>query len=331
MKLSFKTIRLISLTVIAAILLSQTSILQNILTPKSAYAIGDLTVTWQGAGTGDTGPMFTVANMAPGQSEQKTITVVNGAATSRPVGIRGVKTDETGSIGDVMEIIISKSGTDLYGGTTGTKTLTQFFTDSLLPDGIGLGQLNPGATAIYTVKVDFQQSANNDYQDKTLTFNLIIGLSIDVPTACESMDLDFAHPIMGTKKSEKINGTNGNDLIFALEGSDIVDGKNGDDCILGGTGSDALKGRNGNDVILGEAGSDSLEGGSNNDILFGGVGSDSLKGGNENDELYGEAGSDSLKGENGNDTLIGGTQSDSANGGANTDTCDAEAESNCEI
>lgn len=348
MKLSFKTIRLISLTVIAAILLSQTSILQNIITPKSAYAVGDLTVTWEGAGTGDTGPMFTVANMAPGQASQKTITVQNDAASARPIGIRGVKMQETGSLGDAMEITISRSGTDLYGGTSGIKTVSQFFTDSLSPNGITLGLLNSGATASYQVKVSFKNTANNTFQNKNLAFNLLIGLAIDIPAACHTMAIDFAHPIMGTGKSEKINGTNGNDLILALEGSDSVDGKNGNDCIIGGAGSDSLKGNNGKDVLLGDNGSDSLDGGNNEDVLLGGDGSDSLTGGNENDELHGEQGSDTLKGENGldklfggigndaldggngNDTLNGQDGIDSANGQNGTDTCIAETKKNCE-
>ena len=146
MKLSYKTIRLLSLTLIVAVLLSQTQLIGNLLTPKKAYAVGDLTVSWEGAGSGDTGPMFSIANMAPGQTSQKTITVTNSATTTRPVGIRGVKTAGLGALENVLEIVISKNGTDLYGGTAGAKTLTQFLSDSVSPNGISLGQLNSGAT-----------------------------------------------------------------------------------------------------------------------------------------------------------------------------------------
>lgn len=331
MKFSYKTIRLLSLTLIVAVLLSQTQLIGNLLTPKKAYAVGDLTVSWEGAGSGDTGPMFSIANMAPGQTSQKTITVTNSATTTRPVGIRGVKTAGLGALENVLEIVISKNGTDLYGGTTGVKSLSQFLTDSASPNGISLGQLNSGATGNYVVKVTFVMSADNTYQNTSLTFNLIIGLSLDIPAACHSMDLDFAHPIMGSSKSEKLTGTDGNDLILALEGSDVVDGKNGDDCIIGGSGSDSLKGGSGKDVLFGDAGSDKLDGGNDEDKIFGGDGSDALVGGNAKDELYGENGSDSLKGESGNDILIGGAHSDSANGGANTDTCVAEAKTSCEL
>ncbi len=135
---------------------------------------------------------------------------------------------------------------------------------------------------------------------------------LPIPTACS--EIEFAgSPIIGTNADEQINGTNGNDLIFALGGSDVVNGKGGNDCIVGGTGSDALRGDGGNDVILGEEGSDSLIGGGGNDHLYGG------------------AGSDALKGEGGSDTLVGDDGSDSANGGGSTDTCNAEAEVQCEL
>lgn len=153
--------------------------------------------------------------------------------------------------------------------------------------------------------------------------------AMPVPTACTGMTFS-GDPIMGTEGSEKINGTNGNDLIFALGGSDKVDGKGGHDCIVGGAGSDKLIGGTGDDVILGGTESDSLDGNNGTDKLYGDEGSDSLKGGNGNDQLFGGAGSDSLKGDDDNDTLTGDEGSDSAKGGSGTDTCTAESSKQCE-
>lgn len=141
-----------------------------------------------------------------------------------------------------------------------------------------------------------------------------------IPTECSNIE-GLGAPIIGTNKSEVINGTNGNDLIFALGGSDKVTGNGGDDCIVGGGGSDKLLGNNGDDVILGGDGSDSIEGNNGEDMLFGGAGSDSLRGGGQNDHLFGGVGSDSLKGD-------GGT--DEADGGLNSDACNAETETACE-
>ncbi len=131
-----------------------------------------------------------------------------------------------------------------------------------------------------------------------------------VPAECTGT---YGAPIVGTNGSNIINGTSGNDLIFAFGGADKVDGKGGDDCIVAGGGADSVKGNNGNDVILG------------------GEGADDLKGENDNDTLYGNNGADSLRGGNGSDTLIGGNNSDSARGEGGSDTCDAESENSCEI
>lgn len=141
---------------------------------------------------------------------------------------------------------------------------------------------------------------------------------------------EYGAPIIGTAGSDILNGTNEDDLIFALGGSDVVNGKNGNDCIVGGAGSDHLVGGNGADVILGGADSDSIIGNDGADKLYGEAGSDALKGGNQADSLWGGTGSDALQGEGGNDTLIGGSESDAANGNGGTDACEAEAETSCE-
>ncbi len=170
---------------------------------------------------------------------------------------------------------------------------------------------------------------------------------IEIPAQCDQ-NLTY-NVINGTNASQTINGTSGNDLIFARGGSDKIDGKSGNDCIVGGDGSDSIKGGSGNDVILGgdgsdkieggsgvdslygEEGSDSLSGGAENDMLSGGDGTDSLDGGSGNDSLHGGNGTDSLKGGAGNDSLTGDSGMDSAKGGAGSDTCSAESENSCEL
>lgn len=151
-----------------------------------------------------------------------------------------------------------------------------------------------------------------------------------IPTECSEIE-GLGAPIVGTNGSEILNGTAGNDLIFARGGSDVVNGKAGNDCIVAGNGSDVVIGGAGHDVILGGDGSDSINGDQGNDMIYGASGSDDLNGGVDNDQIWGGAGSDSLKGGNGTDTLIGDGGSDAANGNAGTDTCNAEAESSCEL
>lgn len=360
--LSYKTLRILSLTLIVAVLLSQTKLIENILSPKQAYAVGDLTVTWQGAGTGDTGPMFTVTNMAPGDSSQKTITVTNGAASARPIAIKGVETSGTPSFPTVLNIQIKDGATVLYSGT-----LAQFFTDSLGPEGISLNTISPGGTKVYTVIVTFSEGAGNEYQNAEVVFDFVIGIAVDLPEACERLLPPGKFPIFGTSGNDFIKGTLKNDVIVTFEGNDRVLASLGDDCIVGGPGNDELRGEVGNDIILGNDGNDFIAGGTNNDLIEGGAGNDTLRGedgvdqiegqdgndtitgGNGNDNINGGTGLDKIDGENGtdiihgnedddkltggngNDMLVGDSGVDNANGQNGTDTCDAETETSCEI
>lgn len=204
-------------------------------------------------------------------------------------------------------------------------------TDSSTWDGsnfsamLDTSSLTPGEYCFVFNPTD--DAGENDVRE-TRTF--FVDSPFAVPAACQNIP-NLGAPIIGTNGTDKISGTSGNDLIFALGGSDKVDGKGGNDCIVGGDGSDKLSGGTGNDVILGGNGSDSLKGEGGDDRLYGDNDSDSLSGGTGDDFLYGGNGSDSLKGDSDDDTLDGEAGSDSAKGGSGTDTCTAEAVNQCEL
>lgn len=285
---------------------------------STAQAVGDLTVDW-GVPAGDPNPIFTVSNMAPGDIVSKSVGVTNDAGSIRPVGVRGEKTSSNGDLATVLDFVIAENDTDVYGGTTGPKTLAEFFVDSAGEDGIFLRNFNPSEPKTYTFKVTFDSAAGNSFQDKEVVFDIIFGLSVQVPEECEGITLN-GETIFGTNGSDRLVGTPKNDLIFGFGGSDKINGNNGDDCLVGGGGSDSIRGNNGNDVILGGNGSDSLKGNNGDDHLIGGAGSDGLRGNNGNDVLEGNGGSDSLRGGNGNDNLSGGAGSDGLRGGNGNDT-----------
>jgi Ca2+-binding RTX toxin-like protein len=319
--------------------------LYQLLAPSTVYAVGDLAVNW---GVAEGNPIFTINNMAPGQVETRSVIVTNNAVSVRPVGVRGVQTSETGGLPSVLDIAISESGTDIYGGTAGTKTLAQFFIDSSGPDGIFLSDLGVSQTKTITFKVTFNQSAGNQYQAKNVVFDLKIGISIPLPEQCDNIQFN-PQPIFGTQGRDVLNGTDGNDLIIALEGNDVINAEAGDDCIIAGDGNDIVHGQNGSDVIFGGEGNDTIDGDNGNDYIDGGVGDDKIKGNNgndtilagqgndevdgenDNDIIQGNDGNDDLRGGNGNDSLIGGLGTDKARGDNGQDTCDAESEQSCEL
>lgn len=283
----------------------------------TAFAVGDLSVDW---GVPDGDPIFVVNNMAPGDMEDRDVDVTNDAPSPRPVGVRGVETSDIGGLKTVLDIVISEGGTDLYGGTspTGPKTLDQFFAESAGPDGIFLFDLAPSETKTINFKVTFPESAGNEFQATSVVFDLIIGLSIELPAECDQIDL-LPTPIIGTSKADNLTGTPGNDLIMGLEGADKIEGNGGDDCILGGDGADKINGNSGSDAIFGEGGADSINGNDDDDFIDGGDGADTINGNNGNDTLIGGAAADTLRGENGEDHLIGGDAADTLDGGNQDD------------
>ena len=66
---------------------------------------------------------------------------------------------------------------------------------------------------------------------------------------------------LGSTQSEKLNGTNQNDLFFGGAGNDTINGGNGNDILNGGSGNDALYGNYGYDILIGGSGNDILKGG----------------------------------------------------------------------
>lgn len=101
------------------------------------------------------------------------------------------------------------------------------------------------------------------------------------------VDLDASSGIfVGTGSSEKIRGTNGDDLINAKDGNDKIRAGNGDDIVLGGDGNDNINGASGDDTLLGGSGDDKLKGASGDDDITGGLGHDIMWGGGGNDTFF---------------------------------------------
>ncbi|WP_293337891.1 FG-GAP-like repeat-containing protein, partial [Microcoleus sp. CAWBG58] len=105
----------------------------------------------------------------------------------------------------------------------------------------------------------------------------------------------------------RINGTNGNDVLNGTNGNDILAGLNGDDTLFGGKGNDWLYGGRGADSLNGDNGNDILQGDIGDDLLNGGLGNDTLRGGNGLDKfvLAANSGIDTIADfEDGKDLLI---------------------------
>jgi Ca2+-binding RTX toxin-like protein len=105
----------------------------------------------------------------------------------------------------------------------------------------------------------------------------------------------------GSFGEDRISGTNNEDIIIGLLGSDTINGGGGNDKIQGNEDSDKLYGDIGNDVLQGGMGSDQIYGRENDDVLVGGIDDDYLVGDEGNDQIYGSEGDDILIGNAGAD------------------------------
>lgn len=132
-------------------------------------AYGDLVINF---GVPPGYPIFVVENMLPGDSEDRNIIITNNGETPHLIIVRGVKTGESGNLSSILDFVISENGSDLYGGTAGVKTLSQFFTDST-PNGVNLNTVNPGQTKTYNFKASFPQNAGNAFQNTRVVFDLV--------------------------------------------------------------------------------------------------------------------------------------------------------------
>lgn len=136
---------------------------------SKVQAFGDLVINF-GVPPGD--PVFVVENLLPGDTENRNIIVTNNGIIPHFIAVAGVKTQETGNLSTVLDFVISEGGVDLYGGTSGAKTLSQFFADST-PNGVNLNIVNPGQTKTYNFKAFFPTTAGNEFQKTKVVFDLI--------------------------------------------------------------------------------------------------------------------------------------------------------------
>ena len=75
-------------------------------------------------------------------------------------------------------------------------------------------------------------------------------------------------------ESESLKSTDGGDMIYGTNWSDIIDGGSGNDIIYSHDGNDAIIGGAGSDSLFGENGDDTIIGGAGDDVLNGGDGDD---------------------------------------------------------
>lgn len=137
--------------------------------PGIVQAVGDLTVTFPSS------PFFSQTNMAPGDNVTKSFTVQNNGTVPRLVAVRAhnVMRNPLGppDLDDVLTLKIKEGATTLHTFSF----LKDFLNDA---DGVSLSILGPGDSTTYTFEVAFPSSAGNEFQGKSVQFDLTVGAII---------------------------------------------------------------------------------------------------------------------------------------------------------
>jgi hypothetical protein len=81
----------------------------------------------------------------------------------------------------------------------------------------------------------------------------------------------------GTRRRDRIVGSELGERIVGRRGPDKLKGGPGDDCVLGNKGNDRIAGNPGADRLSGQKGGDRLKGGGGDDVIKGGNGNDLIK------------------------------------------------------
>ena len=176
MKKKIKTLKIVALSLVLGLVVN---LAIPIFVNNSSQALGELDVVWDGVADGF--PIFVVGNMLPGDTESRNVQVNNGGSIARLISVKGTRTGGVGSdpkLETVLDMVISENGTDLYGGTAGAKTVEDFFADSLDDNGIMLSILGAGDTTSYDFEVTFPQSSENEFQAKSVIFDITIGVVV---------------------------------------------------------------------------------------------------------------------------------------------------------
>lgn len=122
-------------------------------------------------------PIFDTSNLKPGDEITKTIDVKNTSALTRNAIVRGIRTDYDGEaphIDEALMILIKEGETILYG----PRSASQFFSDSVFPGFVPLSTLTSNQTKTYAMTVSLPESTGNEFQGKSVQFDLYIDTSV---------------------------------------------------------------------------------------------------------------------------------------------------------
>lgn len=111
-------------------------------------------------------PLFSEANFAPGGSVSRWIEVTNNSAASQNIAVEAININDLDALGSQFALIIKEADNVRYNGT-----LAGFFASGEAT----LSNLSAGAATRYDFTAILNQAADNPYQGKKISFDILIG------------------------------------------------------------------------------------------------------------------------------------------------------------
>jgi len=162
-------------------------------------------------------PLFSQAadgDWLPGRSETKQVTVANNSSDDKTVIVETynykITTDPAWNLADVLELTINDGTADVYGGSLGTKYLTDFYGEMEL----ALTILLAGHAVTYDFTVALADSIGNPWQNRDTGFDLRVGF---YGVAVASTPTTGFVPILGAATETGLEGENGEEEMFLGE------------------------------------------------------------------------------------------------------------------
>jgi len=136
---------------------------------KITKAFGDFIVTFPSS------PFFHATNLAPGDVVNKSLTIMNSGTLARMVAIKADQVyrnpASNPNLDDTLTMEISESSNILYGPTE----LNNFLNNTNTNGTILYSLINPSQTKNYDFNVVFPTGAGNEYQARSVEFDLHVG------------------------------------------------------------------------------------------------------------------------------------------------------------
>ncbi|MCK4781339.1 fibronectin type III domain-containing protein [Candidatus Parcubacteria bacterium] len=164
MNKTFKTILITSIAVFSA----------GLLVSPACATTGILEINFQ------KDPLFGETNFMPGDTITKWVEVINNTGGTKSIATEAINWPNFPDYGAIPNNDLSRAlliaiseqgGSDLYGGTTGEKTLFQFYQNGETY----LSDVANSTTTYYDFQISFPSEKGNDWQSKTTGFDIIVG------------------------------------------------------------------------------------------------------------------------------------------------------------